>query len=452
MSVSDIVGQLRKGWFRGPTIGVLSILAISVGGWLASGRLSVGSSSSAWQPRLIIMIVGDAMRADHIHCYGYPRALSPNIDHLAREGVVFENAFSQSNYMLGSCRSILSGLYPPVESPGVKPHGAAFDPTQWTIASSLAKYHIQTAGFVGGGPLTEMKLGFDQFVVTPRWLHFKIDPVTRWLTDHAQGKQPGFLFIHGFDTHRAFIKPLHFSRMFDGDYDGKLDDLLFENASFHTAVSQRGLVFLKRGKDGVRRPVPISPRDIQHVIAGYDGSLSYFDINVGILMSEIYRLGLKDSVLVILTSDYGSSLFEGPEWGHSIGWADQDLHVPLIFWGPGGLRPRRVDQVVELIDLFPTILDFMNVSAPVRLTGHSLKELVQGNARQDHAATAVSMGRPSMLTIRSHDYRLTESGEKESLYDIHSDPYQRNALKAPPRDVVSALRARLDERQTLPHH
>lgn len=398
-----------------------------------------------WIPKYVFLIACDTLRADHLHCYGYPRDTTPNIDHLAREGAMFENAFSPSNNTRVSFQSILTGLYP-----SGKEENLPIGPP--TIASTLAAHGMATAAFVGGGYLSrEFKTdrGFEIYDVQSfGWLHHGVQRSMEWLDSHHDDQRPAFLFIHGYDAHTPYIKPLHFTWLMQRHSRSSLVDTLLYSQS--PLKVQNGAYNPTHGS-----PVPLSADVREGVVDGYDAGIHYADFYVGLIMSKIYSLGIENQSLVILFGDHGEELLEDGLWGHRSRLVDCELHVPLIIWGPGGISAHRCSQLVEITRVFPTILDYLRLPPLTKATGSSLRTLIANAEREDSNALAMSR-LDQLCSIRSSDWRYTISltgarGSEAGLFDAHTDPFCRSDVSTFHKDVVARLAEQLQQRLRAPH-
>ena len=153
----------------------------------------------------VVLISLDTLRADHVGAYGYPRPTTPNIDALAAQSVVFEQAVSQSAWTRPAHASMLTGLYPAEHGIVSIARGLALAPTQPTLATTLAEHGYATAAFTGGGNMSA-HFGFDNGFATyrspGRRLSDALPEIGRWLDAHRDG--PFFLFVHAFDPHRPY--------------------------------------------------------------------------------------------------------------------------------------------------------------------------------------------------------------------------------------------------------
>lgn len=305
----------------------------------------------------IVFISIDTLRPDHLGCYGYERSTSPNIDRLASQGIVFTNAYSQSPWTLPSHMTMFTSLYSHVH--GLYDDGRVLSPAIPTLPELLRKEGYATYGVVSATYVAArfgFSRGFDVFIedfgkraekITARAVSF--------LADRENTDDPFFLFVHYFDPHSTYSAPDPFKTMFDSDYSGPV------NGSTETLVN---INFF--GKE-------ISKEDLEHIIALYDGEIAYCDAQIGVLLSELERLGLSDNTVFILTSDHGEEFLDHGLMYHRHTLYDELLRVPFIVSFdkilPGG---KTVASTVRHVDILPTIMDLLDVELGIFVQGETL--------------------------------------------------------------------------------
>jgi arylsulfatase A-like enzyme len=322
------------------------------------------------RPLNVLLIGVDTLRPDHLGCYGYHRDTSPEIDRLAGSGVLFENAISQSPWTLPSFASVFTSLYP-------TQHGASALNTQLrtdrpTLAMMLLKRGYSTAAIVNAPFLRpEFKLdrGFECYDYKPPFADRLADGTTEdalaWIDAHID--EPFFIFAHYFDPHLPYDPPGPYDRMFCPDYAGELappfDINLFPRARATNFETMKA----------------VPPEDWDYIRALYDGEIAFTDTAIGALLDGLKERGLSDNTLIVFLSDHGEEFFEheGFEHGHTL--YNELISVPLIVSLPGRVpEGARVADHVRLIDVAPTILDFLGLEPTARLEGASLKPLIAG--------------------------------------------------------------------------
>ncbi|NDD29375.1 MAG: hypothetical protein EB084_14030 [Proteobacteria bacterium] len=437
---------------------VLALLAVAA---VTGGCRSSAGTAQPWTPRVVIMVALDTCRADHLGCYGHARDTSPNIDRLARQGVLFERAFSQANESLLSYASIFSAQYP--QRIGPMSYDFRFPQSVPTLPSLLSAQGVRTGAFVAGGHLHhDFGFGRGFEVYRDEWdfgsFYNTMPLALSWLTQ-LKGNEHAFMLAHTYDPHVPYVNPL-FGEIFDPDYKGVADKILQRPPGVDSIAGDvyvkcepltRFLSFTKEGQSIIdpvvfkrieqeaavpAKGVKLTSRDLQHIDAHYDACIAYADLWVGLLMARIQALGLERETLVIIFGDHGEDMREHGFYNHRIAVSDSCTHVPLIVWGPGGIGGgKRVAQVVQLIDMVPTVLEMLHLSPLEKADGRSLVSLLQGTASSSADAKAFSEGLLPMMTVRAPDARLVvESHSKDPMPPPGSDKTRFYTIDAAGRE------------------
>ncbi|PYQ65680.1 MAG: hypothetical protein DMF53_04895 [Acidobacteria bacterium] len=406
------------------------------------------------RPRLnVLLITIDALRADHLGVYGYPRATSPNIDRLAGQGVTFRRAVSQWPLTSPSFAAMMSSTYG--HTNGLMRTTAQRMPDRPLMLAELLKAGgYSTWAAVGNVNLARV-FNFDQGFDTYRELWRADDELkTERTTDvgldllkRASAEKPFFLWLHFFDPHARYVPPKAFDQMFVGDrgFDGSW------RVPLHTDGTDLG---------GISSKVSLGKEDrVAYYVAQYDAEIRYVDEQVGLLLEALESQGLAGNTLVVLTSDHGESLgdhnyfFEHGRFPY-----DDCVHVPLIVRVPGAARPAgTVRSPVQSIDIVPTILDLVGLPPDPQAEGKSLQPLLRGEHptgdRWDYAFTESGFARDYQRSITSERYKLVYvpdagnrrimGGRELELYDLAADPHEtRNLIDERP-EVAALLKRQL---------
>lgn len=414
--------------------------------FLALASLACGQAPATdGRPNLLLISI-DSLRADHLGSYGYPRDTSPAIDALAASGVRFENAMAQAPWTLPSHASLLTSLYP--RSHGATDRKARLGPRTPSLAGALKKAGYQTHAIVSGTFMQAqfgLDAGFESYddriaqgshsksheVVTSPDIH---ERVVGFLDE---SEAPFFLFVHYWDVHYDYVAPAPYDTLFDPDYAGDVDSTRFI------------------GNPAIR--ADMDPRDLQHIVALYDGEIAWVDSHIALLMAELERRQLLHSTIVVLTSDHGDEFYEHGGKGHQHSLYQELVHVPLIIRAPG-LAPRTLETPVELVDVMPTLLDLMQLPAPTTMQGQTLAPLLTGDDTS-HAAEPIQVSETTKARKSRDDSRksnastVTQAGRKliwfdedrypPELYELGTDPSEQTNLypKTGARGLVSELKA-----------
>lgn len=405
-------------------------------------------AAQAQEPHGIILISLDTLRADHLGCYGYHRNTSPSIDAFSRESVVFENAAVQSPWTLPSHMSIMTSLYPSFH--GVVKKSSRLPDNRVTLAQLLRKGGYQTAAFTDGGNVGSVfgfNRGFDLY--EDEWIGIAetVPKAKEWLDEN--GSKPFFLFIHCYDIHSPYNPPPPYNGLFhDFIYTGNLVP------STPTLLSTAN-----KKKDELN----ITDEDIRHFIALYDGGIRYTDEQIGDLLSYLRSLRLYDKSLIIITSDHGEEFMEHGAFSHWQLYYRPNLHVPLIMHIPGYPKKEiRINQLVQSIDLLPTILDIAELPAYPAAQGTSLLPLVtqQENFfttllgkilnRQEKAATiaiAENHTRTPDWSVMNDGYQMISINNffEVKLFNLETDPLAQKDIAIGNGTLIEKLLLRYSE-------
>ncbi|HEX9654724.1 MAG TPA: sulfatase-like hydrolase/transferase [bacterium] len=344
----------------------------------------------------VILISIDTLNPKHLGAYGYDRNTSPTIDSLARQGVIFQNAFSQSPKTSPSHMSMFTSLYPAVhkirnwdKSEG----GYSLDHRILTLPEILKHAGYRTVAVTGGGNVQSFigfGDGFDEYDNDEKvwsrafeWLDQNHLPAQARLPK-ASGGQAGdstfFMFLHTFKVHSPYLPPPPYNTMFGEKYDGKIVD------------SEQGLHQLYKTNYKPDDPFPGShdlfwsvvdkndPRDVQRLIDQYDGCIRFMnDHMLGVLLNRLKKYDLDKNTLLIFTADHGEEFLQHGDFLHKELY-DEHIHVPLIIKFPDGdaLNQRSIRQQVAMIDLMPTILEYLELPIPEMVQGTSLFSIMAG--------------------------------------------------------------------------
>ncbi len=355
-------------WVAGATL--LTGIGIEGGFWLTE-RVSTARlpAASPTKPDILIVIV-DALRADHLSSYGYGRPSSPTLDRLANEGVLFENAFSTSSYTLPSHASILTGLYPyqhGVEWQTSKQHTAAayenLPQRLQTLGYRTGAFSANTFWFTREHGFGQGFLHFDDFFhsvpdrvmrtaygrIATRLLQplgWEDIPARRRATEISQSAlewisratdRPFFAVLNYLDAHDPYLPPQPYRNRFT------------------TVPNPGGLL-----NWDLHVPETLTPDALQSEIDAYDGGLAYVDAQIDALMSALRARNSDRELLVVITSDHGEEFHEHGGFLHGRHLYREVIHVPLIIWWPGGIPGhRRVTSPVTNASIPATILNLV---------------------------------------------------------------------------------------------
>ena len=391
---------------------LLILCAIAVPLMLAAACGATRGTSGA------ILIIIDALRADHLGCYGYTRDTSPVLDSLAASGVIFRNCQAQSPWTLPSCATIVSGLS--VRSHGTVTRGRStyrLDENMKTLPAVLAEEGFTTGGIVNN-PLLSHSIGFADHMDYYRYYPQgdgrageTVDEALEWLRGNAEGSF--FLMIHIMDPHAPYSPP--------APYDMEYSDV--------GASAGIGWI-MDRDEPGT----VLNPEDRDHLVNMYDGEIRWTDRQLGRLFSGVREMGLSDSLLIIVVADHGEEFLEhgGVDHGHTL--YQELLHVPLIIAGSSISPGTDVENNVAQFDIMPTVLDHFGIPIPADVQGLSLlreiplnRELPSSGLRNVNLAS-VLLGKGKVIgDMDTFEY---------VFYDLDPDPEEHEPVEPDPRAVA----------------
>ncbi len=372
----------------------------------------------------IILISIDTLRADHLGYTGYQRDTSPSLDRFSETACCFESCFSQSPSTTPSHLSIFSSLY--TLSHGIRANDPdlGFSDKIILLQEILRKNGYRTAAFTGNGWISKIfgfSRGFDHWSEKYRNIRQHLPEVKQWI--HFNKDTPFFLFFHFYDVHAPYRYRKQYLSMYR-------DPALFNEVeaftikvnrarrdqldlpAFFNMLSgrEKGIAVLysftrellpgvllagNRNRDLERnqeafnhfleRDWPKIPgyRDqLQFLVDSYDAGIRETDRYIGLFFAFLKESGLWKNSLIIVTSDHGEEFMEHNRLGHEKDLYDTLLQVPLLIKLPGKktVRGRHIAQIIELVDIMPTILDLLKIDPPAQAQGKSLLGLIRGRS------------------------------------------------------------------------
>jgi arylsulfatase A-like enzyme len=357
--------------------------------------------------RAVVLVSIDTLRRDHVSVYGYRRKTTPSLANLAEDSVVFHDAVSTSSWTLPAHASLLTSLNPSF-------HGAV-DLHQGLSASlpGLPRL-LQEHGFFTQAMVTHLYLseqygfgtGFDRHAFMPETRAQQVtDRAVGFLT--SKGDEDFFLFLHYYDPHWHYDPPAPYNRTFDPTYEGTATGVWWDF------------------KDKTRES--IDPRDLHHIVALYDGEIRYTDRHLERLFREMKRLGVYDKAMIIVTSDHGEEFLDHGGWEHQKTLYEEQIRVPLIVKLPHSRhKGQRVLQQVSLIDIPPTVLDYLGLPKQDSFQGESVLSLLDG--AEPRMTTAWSETEHTLDGSHKIAFRRGYSGDK-AIFSLFGEDRSQDGLE-----------------------
>jgi arylsulfatase A-like enzyme len=378
-------------------------------------------------PDVFIYLI-DALRADHVGCYGYERNTTPYIDRFAEQAVVFEQAYSPAALTRPAVTTLLSGLH--ASSHGVFQWSHKIG--EWTV---LLPEVLQRAGYrsccVSGNIHVSEASGLsDRFdhsayakLASPQWVNSQ---AAAFMTN-AAADQPVFMYLHTLEPHAPYAPAPESIQLFDRGHAGTCDGSV-------EALLKARLTYPR-----------LSEVDIEHLIDLYDAEIFDNDRGFGEFLELLRREGRFENALVVLAADHGEGFNEHGVMGHERMLNREVMHVPLIVKFPHGrFSGLREGGRASLVDVFPTVLSAVGLQpdAKHQLPGVDLQAQLSASAldskRHVYAETLLpgldllavmdSDGYKSVVALSGVEERRT-AREAVGLWDIRSDPEETADLR-----------------------
>jgi len=349
--------------------------------------------------RHILLISIDTCRADYLSCYGYHRKSTPNIDQIAKEGILFANAITPAPITLPAHSSMLTGTVPPYH--GVHNNNYyQLGQSNVTLAEILKKHGFKTAAIISAFMIDSqfgLDQGFDYYNdsfddnlksigIGERRAEETTRYALKWLEKNY--RKTYFLFLHYFDPHI--------------EYDP---------------------------------PEPFRPKDSENELSAlYAGEISYTDHRIGHVIKKLKGLGVYDSTLIIITSDHGEMLGEHGEDTHGYFIYQSSIKVPLIFKLPEKTKSKNIKELVGLIDIVPTVCGLLGIKPPPQVQGIDLspyftEENIAKTQRHLYCESLYPTihNANSLLGVITDHWKYIQTTRPE-LYDLTKDPQESNNL------------------------
>jgi arylsulfatase len=418
---------------------------MAVAAILAAG---CGEPKGPDRPHIIVILI-DTLRADHLGSGGHPGRISPRLDRLAAESIVFDRGYAQAPWTPPSMGTLFTSLYPETHGLHRFKKNQFLDPESGrlratvlpeeaiTLAEALRDAGYRTAGFVANPWLHGewgLGQGFDHYddsrtgnsIAAPGL----ISGAKRWLAEQP-GDQPLFLYLHFMDVHGPYVAP-------ESDFWPQ----------WRLRVDDEPRVLTEEEQPGEHLGVHPSwageklRQRLAYWQARYAAGVRVFDRRIAALLDEFAETGLLDEAWLVVTSDHGEELFEHGDWGHGKNLHDYQLRVPLIIRPPAAAGGgRRVGETARLIDLMPTLLSLAGADPPAGLQGTDLSPLLRAEAGGP-APVLFSSGviaKPDMFAVQRGRYKLVVNGDASTLYDLENDPAETTDVSEREAALVAEL-------------
>ena len=448
------------------------ILLLLLAAPVAASAASQGPATP--EERSILFWLIDTCRADRLSAYGHERETTPFLERIAREGVVFESCFSQAPWTKPSMSAILTSHYP--SRTGMTRLYAVLDRGFETMPQRLQKAGWYTVGFSANpimGSFSSYERGFDHFVESWEMVHGTTPMdfasgsaaaitthAVQWL---AQAKErPFFLYMHSLDPHEWYDPAPEYKEKFADPAREELFRLEWDALM----EAHRQMVNTCTAETFAAADVEPGPF-LEYARALYDADILANDSAMERLWEHLGDPEFRDRMIVIVTGDHGTEFLDhgATSLGHSL--YREMIHVPLVLWAPG-LLPEglRFSEPVRSIDIYPTLLELLELEAPPGLRGESLMPWIRARRATDERTVYshnfeepffTAMGLESASNGMSYSVlewpwklivnvkpRLGMRMPRFELYHVDRDPTERQNVAVDHPELVERLRKRLE--------
>ncbi|SDW13677.1 sulfatase [Paenibacillus sp. CF384] len=411
----------------------------------------------------IILISLDTLRASRLSSYGYAKRTSPHLDQIARDGVLFEQAYAADIPTEVAHTGVFTGKIG--LTTGAVSHGSEL--TQLPKSVEWLPNLLRSAGFTTAAVDNMYQLkewfarGYNYYINSVggnRW----IDGSTvnklalPWIDQHKD--ESFFLFLHYWDAHTPYLPPESYIPEF---YDSAKDPFDPRNKSMEPAYNHSAYPFFKHHHYDLVGQVT----DTDYYDALYDAEIRYLDDRLKELDDHLAKLGIQDDTLLVLFGDHGESLTEHDIYWDHCGLYEQTVHVPIIMRWPGRMSEgRRASGLVQQVDLLPTLLeairkeapegiDLAKLKDPAGLDGKSLWPTIAGQSEGTHDTVYLSeCAWQAARGIRTDRYKFIRTYDAgpftrppRELYDLSVDPEEKVNLAATESALAEAFEHELEE-------
>jgi arylsulfatase A-like enzyme len=426
-------------------------------------RAALGGAEGPKTPQGVIVILADTLRRDRLSFYGHDRETTPHLASLAAKGTVFEKPLAQSSWTKVSVPSILTSLYPTthgIVEPVNRLPAAATTLAEVFRKAGYATFATSSIAFTGQNSNLHQGVEVlherdslqsleDSDSETARAF---VDRLLPWLEDHRD--IPFFVLLHATDPHDPFEPYPPYDTLYTGADENSAQDE--RNKTLEAVLEEMDAVLHLPTISHLEKAKIEASAFIDHELAWYDASIRAMDVEVGRLVESLEGLDLLDDVVIAFISDHGEEFLDHGKHFHGTSTYGELINVPLMLHWPGVVPARRVPNVVQTIDLMPTLLELAQLPIPQDVQGQSLLPLLSGEGggwRQRPAFSEreripddpLSLPEVDSFAVVAEGWKLIQNTERPEghpefeLYDFDEDPLDQHDVAAEHPEVVERL-------------
>jgi len=384
-------------------------------------RLAFDAHPELERPNVLFVLL-DTLRADRLGSYGNTDGLSPNLDRLAAESLVFDQCWSTSSWTMPSVSALMTGVHQEVH--GGKHENSRINPALDTLAGQLSRAGYDSVAITEGGLFRGIyghDHGFRRFFEHRKGIAHGVEQARVWYANEASagGAAPWFMVLHSYEVHEPY-EP-------DGELLEKIRaELPPELAKRITRPTDFAELYHAGQWTG-----EVSATVSEAMERLYDAEVRFADAQVGAFLDELRADGVLDDTLVVVTADHGEEFGEHGMIGHGDSLYPEQLHVPLMLRFPDGWRAgERETAPTSHIHLPPTILDAVGLGAGLEGTTFAGESMLRGPSDMPIYAWRYRDGERHLFALRvgdelvvegEYDLARPEAGAPE-IYDLGKDP------------------------------
>lgn len=414
----------------------------------------------------------DTTRPDHLGCYGYFRNTSPNIDEVAKDGVIFTNYYCSDAPCLPSRTALLTGQFG--INNGVVNHGGRASQLRieenrdfksrlerdslFGMLRSKGFYTCGITPFASRHSAWYFYCGLNEIYDTGKYGDENADEVTPialdWIERNAD-KDNWYLHVNLWDPHTPYRTPNDFNPFEDSPIPDWITEEVLE--THKRLAGPHGALEIGMYSDFVPPRFPKQPgrldtlADVKKLFDGYDTGIRYADMHVGLIINKLKEKGIYDDTVIIISSDHGENMGELGIYAEH-GTADHiTCRIPMIIKWPKGVK-NHVDHALHYnLDLLPTLAELLDIKPSPHWDGKSYAKTILAGETCGHDYLVLGqMAHVCQRSVRFDDWlyiRTYHDGfhffPKHMLFNVKEDPYEEHNLAAEYPEIVNKAAALL---------